>query len=89
MGNRSSSSSSSSPSCSPHSGRSLSCLLASHRVFIFSSTSCAYCKVAKRTLDELGTSYTTAEVRRGSRARPPVLEVYLKLEVAPTSVPFR
>ena len=43
---------------------SLPSLLSSHPVFLFSSTRCAYCRVAKRAFDELGTEYAAAEVDR-------------------------
>ncbi len=43
---------------------SLSSLLSRHPVFLFSATHCSFCRVAKRTFDDLGTEYTAVEVDR-------------------------
>ena len=48
---------------SPNSESVLS-LVSSSPVTIFSATYCRYCSIAKKTLDDIGTSYTAVELDR-------------------------
>ena len=48
---------------SPNSESVLS-LVSSSPVTIFSATYCRYCGIAKKTLDDIGTSYTAVELDR-------------------------